>query len=60
MKKIRVNWAVALSAFAILMGIGGIVCSVVAAGVTENLWWLIGCVPAIVCFGIGIGLLAEA
>lgn len=60
MKKNRVNWAAAMSAITILMGIGGIVAFGIAAGVTENMWWLIGCVPAIVCFGIGVGLLAEA
>lgn len=59
MNKIRVNWGAAISTFAILMGIMGVVAFGVAAGVTENMWWLIGCVPALVCVGIGVGLLAE-
>lgn len=60
MKKIRVNWAAALTTFMILAGIGGFVFFGLAAISTENLWWLIGLVPSLACVGVGVGIMAEA
>ena len=60
MKRIRVNWAAAMTTFMILAGVGGFVFFGATAISMKNLWWLIGLVPSIACVGVGVGIMAEA